>query len=625
MSDEEKLNLIRQGRPMPDLNLEQQCMRKNQARSFIRHFSRDTYDRIEWLCGCNVMNTLHCFPCLLFSDPLREDIWIQKGMKDLTHLAASGRSHESSKSHLTACIDMNLLINRNQKSNVEFGNRKVMPRESQHKFILMLSDLKLSSILEMTLNSNSASEINIMQEFQNMIGKYFLKDIDCTQIFDCILKVCRDTIKKEIASADCVAIQCDTISDVSNHYDVAVTFRYVHDGVLQERFWSFLSLADETPEVMTAQIEEVLEEVIPGAPQKLISQSYDGSYIFSVAPSKIKAKYVNAHFVASYAHDIYWVIQKAVAHHPPLRMFINDLFAIGAFFSNKAHMCDTLRTIVLSQLPSEVMDCTRSWDKIVALVHQHHEEIVAALENITRSCTKSSTIREALSLKRALEEPDFLFWLSLFQRLIPALQKGYVLTPDERILTNIQPEIADIVDDLSIGVVKKRKMDNPKDTCIAAKESCEDIITALKDRLFFTHHVKAELRLNGIAPDEEPIIEAYPFFERRKLRTELDVLYEKDLFGHTSQIVKLYNFIREMKLDGLLPETIKLIKILLTTPGNKTESERCFATLQRIRGFLKNTASYERLTAQAMMAVNREFVQEITNFENLVLEAYLAL
>jgi len=32
----------------------------------IRKFSRATYDRFEWLCGCEKLNGLFCWPCILF-------------------------------------------------------------------------------------------------------------------------------------------------------------------------------------------------------------------------------------------------------------------------------------------------------------------------------------------------------------------------------------------------------------------------------------------------------------------------------------------------------------------------------------------------------------------------------
>lgn len=56
--------------------------------------------------------------------------------------------------------------------------------------------------------------------------------------------------KKLVNQTDHLVIQCDDISDVSDQYDMAVTFRFLQNEIVQDRFWPFLSLAGETPEVM---------------------------------------------------------------------------------------------------------------------------------------------------------------------------------------------------------------------------------------------------------------------------------------------------------------------------------------------------------------------------------------
>nr|CAH7751375.1 unnamed protein product [Callosobruchus chinensis] len=54
---------------MPDLLINQVCERKAENRSFVRHFSRDIYNKNSWICGCEVANLLYCFPCLLCYNP----------------------------------------------------------------------------------------------------------------------------------------------------------------------------------------------------------------------------------------------------------------------------------------------------------------------------------------------------------------------------------------------------------------------------------------------------------------------------------------------------------------------------------------------------------------------------
>ena len=76
-------------RPLPDLNLTQTSERKAQNRTFTRRFSRDIYNRNNWICGCKVSTLLYCFPCVLFfylAGIETDANWARKGIKDLHHL-----------------------------------------------------------------------------------------------------------------------------------------------------------------------------------------------------------------------------------------------------------------------------------------------------------------------------------------------------------------------------------------------------------------------------------------------------------------------------------------------------------------------------------------------------------
>ncbi|KAF3859042.1 hypothetical protein F7725_021441 [Dissostichus mawsoni] len=50
-------------------------------------------------------------------------------------------------------------------------------------------------------------------------------------------------------------------------------------------------------------------------------------------------------------------------------------------------------------------------------------------------------------------------------------------------------------------------------------------------------------------------------------------------------------FFMENNLQSTFTETVRLLKILITTPMTTAESERCFSTLKRIKTFLRNTMS----------------------------------
>lgn len=52
------------------------------------------------------------------------------------------------------------------------------------------------------------------------------------------------------------------------------------------------------------------------------------------------------------------------------------------------------------------------------------------------------------------------------------------------------------------------------------------------------------------------------------------------------------------------------------------ESERCFSTLKRIKIFLRNTMTQDRLNALAMLSMEKKLVRNIPDFNKEVIESF---
>ena len=66
-SYQEKLEIVRKGRMCPKLpNMITKHKSKN--KEYTRHFCQKQYEVFSWLTGCENLNRLFCWPCLLFSD-----------------------------------------------------------------------------------------------------------------------------------------------------------------------------------------------------------------------------------------------------------------------------------------------------------------------------------------------------------------------------------------------------------------------------------------------------------------------------------------------------------------------------------------------------------------------------
>lgn len=62
--------------------------------------------------------------------------------------------------------------------------------------------------------------------------------------------------------------------------------------------------------------------------------------------------------------------------------------------------------------------------------------------------------------------------------------------------------------------------------------------------------------------------------------------------------------------------------MLVTIPMTTSEAERCFSTLKRVKTFLRSTMAQERLTALAMLSIEKDFVRNISNFNDKVIDKF---
>ena len=111
----------------------------------------------------------------------------------------------------------------------------------------------------------------------------------------------------------------------------------------------------------------------------------------------------------------------------------------------------------------------------------------------------------------------------------------------------------------------------------------------------------------------------------RKLKTELSLIYSKVEFRACCGAVDLFQLFMENNLEDVFSETVTLLKILITTPMTTAEAERCFSTLKRVKTFLRNTMTQERLNALAMLSMEKRLVCEMTDFNQKVFEQFAGL
>lgn len=674
----EKLSIKLIGRPKPDLQINQNCTVKNKC--VKRKFNPAIYAKHDWLCGCDIRNALFCFPCLLFGGEIS---WTQNGVTDLKHLSEKIHKHTASLGHKNSVMDLAVLGMQDIRSRlssaythqIELHNKQV--RENRYVLSLLINCVRFCGAYELALRGHDESETSINQGiFRGLVNftaelnesmkdhlqkatvfKGTSKTIQ-NELLDCMLQVCHDHISQEIKGADFVSIIADETTDVSNIFQMVLVYRYIINDKVVERFWRFLNPEKHDAEALSSCILKELDGQLKDTPNKLISQSYDGASVMSGkergVQSRVRQHYPLAFYVHCHAHQLNLIMSQAASINRGVRVFFANLDGIASFFSKSSQRTKILDDVVGRRLPRTAPTRWNFHSRVVLTVHEYREELIECMNEIQtgREIKQSTTISQANGLKHILCEEGFVFWLQFFYRIMPhvdilynQLQKR--LTDPVQVKSNLQMfenhvtktreylETRSSEKEINGGSRKRSHEQMSESKLREAKEVCDVIVTHAKDRFSFTGHFSVtNLFVSEKFPEYDksfPLnhlnnaVEAFPFLDRKKLETELGLVYKRREFRSVSGAVPMLKFIMDTNIVSTFEETVKLLKIISTIPMSTSEAERCFSTLKRIKTFLRNTMEQDRLSSLAMLSIERNLVMEISDFNNKVIERFVQI
>lgn len=659
----EQIEIKSLGRPMPNLNM-QKCG-PGRSIEYVRQFNCNIYDKCLWVCGCEESNSLFCYPCLLFGGDV---LWTKSGVNDLRCFQQKIKKHEQSSKHMNNMINLTLLgcttcsaRQIHDSPAVTWHNERVKKnRNVLHKIINCLKFCGEYSLHIQGLdNSHLDKSLNILEgliEYMCDLDSSFRFDI-CSvtalegisqsvlnKLFKAMLGICQNQIKEEVSHAQYLAVMCDDIVDVCDKMQVAVVLRYMLNGKPVERFWGFFNPVNRTVDALTEMLQKELYDLIPDCPSKLIAQTYDGAVSLSGDKTNVhtlmKEQYKNAHFIHCYAHKHCGIIQKATWQNSSMKVFFNDISSISTYFSRSEVLEKILGQMAV---PSSTSFKESNITFTINAIHAMKDTLKVCCDVLeTRTLTEIGT--EATAIKRILNDADFEFWLYFFSKVMPHIDELFSqfeyksidvrkatisLSTFYHIMKTIRNEYVEVKENCSEN--KQKKCCPEKAATI--EEVCDIILLKCSERLSFINHLEASKLLAqdnfssflSKFPNYEltQAVDAYPMLDREKLGTELAVLYARTDIYQTKKLIDLLRFFNENHLQTTFSETVKLIKILITTPMITEESERCFKTLEKIKSFLQNPITVDNLTALGMVSLESNMMKKITEFNEKVIDSFM--
>ncbi|XP_063818962.1 zinc finger MYM-type protein 1-like isoform X2 [Pseudophryne corroboree] len=665
----------KRGRPTPLLDIKQRSV--SRKKEYTRNFNLDIYKNHEWLCGCDVQNALFCFPCLLFGG---DAAWTDKGISDLKRLNEKIKKHTATEKHVNNSLNLALLGSVSVRTCISDAHKEMIERHNAqvHKNREILSRIinciKFCGINELALwkhDDGKESEdpgtfvelLKYTSEIDSLLTDHLASSSTCNwtsksvqnDLLACMLDVYREYVLEEVMQAEFIGVMADETTDVTSAFQLALVLRYCDgNGNPVERFWGFFVPTGQDANAISECILSQLDVILKSEKHKLIGQSYDGAAAMSVAMNGVQMKvreiYRNAHFVHCFAHRLNLTMERAARQNTRSRIFFANLSAIPAFFSRSPH-----RSAVLNSCAAKRMPCPgptrwnfRSWT--VNVVWEKKDALLECFQTLEKSETSSNTtINEASALIHVLGDPEFNFWLNFFHTVTPHVDILHKQMQNRRInVHTARRQVAKFVNAV-IGIRaaidenteeaepsrqnKRRYLQDNQTRAAAAREVCDVIITQANTRFQIATHLQVSVLLcaqnygkfRQSFPEKElqECMEVFPFFEKEKLRTELAVLYFREEFRDLDDAVQLLQFLLMNNLQSSFSEVVKLLRIAVTLPLTSAKPEHSYACLKRIKTYLQNTMKEERLSALAVLSVEKSVVMKnIPDFNNRVIEKF---
>ncbi|CAH2006565.1 unnamed protein product [Acanthoscelides obtectus] len=204
----------------------------------------------------------------------------------------------------------------------------------------------------------------------------------------------------------------------------------------------------------------------------------------------------------------------------------------------------------------------------------------------------------------------------------------------EKCIIDVRNKIDDIINEAKSictepqGNKRRRRSNSSHDDRVAALEICDNIISIQRSfgsRIpFFPANTLENTVVSFLMTSWKLPAWLIPNSEKSRLKTELSVIYARNDCRDLHGTLSLLKFLIQNSLEETLKETKKLLEIIVTTSMSTSEAERNFSTLKRIKTFLRNTMTQDRLTALSMLSIEQEFISTMENFNGKVIDKFAA-
>lgn len=578
--------------------------------------------------------------------------------------ASRQKSITDNRKRLSAIIDVIKLCGRQElalrgtkdSGHIDFDKTEPTVNDGNFRAILRMrvsDDINLAQLF----NSAPRNALYISPKIQNELIKI------CGDVI-------QQHLCEKINNSKCFSILADETTDISGIEQMSLCIRYTekvsNELVIREDFLTYVPLQETTGEAISSKILETLNSLNLNT-SYLFGQGYDGagamSGRFNGVQKLIRDKFPAAFYIHCSAHSLNLAICHAsqVQH---IRNCFGTIKSINTFMKKSAK-----RQHILQQKIKENTQEVH-WRKLTSMCDtrwvENHDgllrfkeiilPIVLALEELSL-VTNMETSSKATQFLKSITSAEFVISICTAEvvfkhtiSLCKCLQKVdcdlisamdlvdniYMVISDMR--TNMDTCFARIFNEASsllktingeikiprlVSIQTKRcnvNVDSPEEyfRIAIAIPFFDDFLDQIKTR--FTDHRQTVIGLQKLIPkyclthtftevDIASLIEHYSnIIDEDTLEAEIKLWQNKWKFcdpKSESLPANALGALNECNED-IYPSVFALLKVLATLPVSTATSERSFSTLRRLKTYLRNSTSEDRMTGLALMSVHRE-------------------
>ncbi|KAL4142958.1 hypothetical protein QTP88_005346 [Uroleucon formosanum] len=652
----EQKNQIKLNRPTPHLLLT--C----QDGKYIRTFQKNWYNKFPWLTGCDKRNKVFCFTCVIFGG---EKEWSVNGLSSIKNFLRKSEKHAISQKHLTNQEKFHLLgkvrieyaISEGRrlaavKHNEQVGiNRRLIARMIHVVCFLGKQELVFRGHRENNESLNKENYLELLellaQEEQllkeHLLSSAILKGTSKmiqNDLIECVTSVLNSKIFNEIQRVNYVSIQADETTDVSCRSQMSIIFRYVVEQKIVERFIGFFDVSKNKTASGLADI--ILSEINKWKiGNKIICQTYDGASVMSGEKSgaqfRIRQIYPNTLFIHCYAHQLNLVLLHGAKTIKSVKLFICSLTMFHTFFSRSTKRSELLREQGF-KLPNQTDTRWNYHSGAASTIKKHFLDLKNSVLHVTEEPGWDPiSVCTASGLYDKLNDAKFVYFLILFSKVFLYTDHVFNFLQSKSLsniksciseIQNLKKKLSDLRNDTNVSnccdeaILLNNNLEyedkKRNELCKITYEILDSLIVQINIRfedfpkLKFVEIVNEKMFKSYYSEFPESnfikLLQQYPnTFDADRLLNELAVIYADDRKHLPPD--ELLDFIIKSDLhQDIYPQVTKLCQLVLTIPSTTASSERSMSTLKRIKTFLRNTMTNERLSSLSSLAIEKNLL-----------------